>query len=119
MNSNHTGTDLPEKEEYPKLVRDNIPGLIEKQDSKVVATRILSDDEEFLSYLLAKIREEAEELAEANSDENLIEEIADVYEIIDAIVALKNIPISEITKTQNKKREDRGGFEKRILMLNN
>jgi predicted house-cleaning noncanonical NTP pyrophosphatase (MazG superfamily) len=117
MSFEYTMTDLPTENEYPKLVRDKIPEIIQANNGGRVPTKTLSDDEEYLTFLFRKIREEAEELSEATSDSNVVEEIADVYEIIDAILALKGIRRSEVIDVQDEKREKRGGFDKRILML--
>ena len=117
MSFTHTITDLPTENEYPKLIRDKIVEIIQANDGFTVPTRVLSDDVEFLEYLLKKVVEEAEELSQATSDSNLVEEIADVYEIIDAILKLKGIDHSNALTVQNEKREKRGGFEQRLLML--
>ncbi len=117
MSYQHTITDLKTENEYPKLVRDKIPKIIQASDGVTVPTKIVSDDQEFLAYLLRKVVEESEELSEAKTDSNLIEEIADVYEIIDTIVAVKGISADDVTKVQTEKREKRGGFQQRIVML--
>jgi predicted house-cleaning noncanonical NTP pyrophosphatase (MazG superfamily) len=44
MNFKHFETDLKIENEYPKLVRDNIPEIVEKLKGKRVKTRILEDD---------------------------------------------------------------------------
>lgn len=112
-------TDLPAENEYPKLVRDKIPQIIIEADGRTVPTRVLTDGTEFQAYLQKKIAEEAQELAEAETDSNIAEEIADVYEVIDALLKLKNIPREDVLKIQAEKRNKRGGFEQRLLMLNN
>ncbi|HEX8226317.1 MAG TPA: nucleoside triphosphate pyrophosphohydrolase [Candidatus Saccharimonadales bacterium] len=117
MSFEHTFTDLPAENEYPKLVRDKIPDIILAHDGVTVPTRILSDDDEYLAFLLRKGREEAEELSEAQTESNMREEIADLYEIIDTILALKGIPRADIVGIQDEKRQKRGGFDQRILML--
>lgn len=116
MSFTHTITNLPKENEYPKLVRDKIPEIVKTYDGIDVPTRILND-EEYLTYLLKKVVEEAEELSGAETDSNLVEEIADVYEIIDSILALKNVSREEVLAVRDEKREKRGGFDKRILML--
>lgn len=83
-----------------------------------VPTRALGD-EEYLVFLLRKVMEEAEELAHATTDDNLVEEIADVYEIVDALLKLKGIDRVQVLAVQMQKREKRGGFDKRTLMLGN
>lgn len=116
MTFNHTDTNHPLENEYPKLVRDKIPDIIKQNDGKEVPTRTL-DDQEFLSYLLQKVAEEAEELSQAKTDANIKEEITDIYEIIDTLIELRNFSAEEIAALQKAKREKRGGFEKRLLML--
>jgi len=102
--------------EYPKLVRDNIPEIIGKNDGVEPAYRVLHDDEEYLNALLKKAAEEARELEHSLEENNLEEELADLLEIIDAILALKNKLIVDVRAIQKEKRGTRGGFEKRIFM---
>lgn len=66
--------------EYNKWVRDKIPEIIES-DSKECETYRVSWKEK-LKYLYKKLGEEALELSEAES----IEELADVQEVVNAIV---------------------------------
>lgn len=113
----HTITDLPAENEYPKLIRDRIPEII-AADGRIVDTRTL-DDEEFLRYLLKKVIEEAEELAHATTKSNMLEEIADVREILDTLLKLKGVSDEQIQAIQDEKRQKRGGFEARLLMLSN
>lgn len=110
-------TDLPIENEYPKLVRDRIPELIERERGVKVKRQVISDDNEFLLLLIRKLREELAELQFSLKAGNLEEELADIFEIIDAITKLKAIPVSDVKKIQKKKRRERGGFEERILML--
>lgn len=117
MTFRHTDTDHPLENEYPKLIRDKIPEIIKQTKGNDVSLRMLADDQEFLSYLLKKVVEEAEELSQADTDTNLKEEIADIYETIDALIKMKSFSVAEILNIQSEKREKRGGFEKRLLML--
>lgn len=114
----HTITDLPTENEYPKLIRDRIPEII-RADGREVATTTLEEDKEFLQFLLKKAVEEAEELAHSENESNLLEEVADLREIIDTILALKGVSEEQIQAIQDEKREKRGGFTLRLLMLNN
>jgi predicted house-cleaning noncanonical NTP pyrophosphatase (MazG superfamily) len=116
MNFQHTETNLPLENEYPKLIRDKIPELV-KQEGIVPSIRKIQNDEEFLEYILKKIVEEAQELSEAKTDSNILEEIADVYEIINALKQLKNLSDADIEAVQTQKRQKRGGFDERIIML--
>ena len=118
MQYQHTVTDLPEENEYPKLVRDLIPQIIKNEDDRDVPVRVLND-EEFEKYLRQKVVEEATELKHADSDHNLAEEVADVRELLDTIQKLKGITEEQIKAVQDQKRAKRGGFDKRLLMLSN
>ncbi len=102
--------------EYPKLVRDRIPEIIKEKTGTEPVYNILESDSEFLGALLKKATEEAAELRSAADDKNLEEEIADLFEVLDAILALKGKSAEDIRLVQQKKREQRGGFGKRILM---
>lgn len=117
MTFNHFKTNLPKESEYPKLVRDRIPEIIEKNEKKKVKTRILKDNKEYLNFLLKKIEEETNELINTKNKKHLVEELSDVMEIIDEILKLKNLNLKEIRKAQKEKNIKRGGFEKRILMI--
>ena len=104
--------------EYPKLIRDNIPEIIIVNGGKP-ATRVLTDDTEFLDALLKKVVEEANELLSASSETNLLEEIADIREVLAALLELKGVSEEQIQAIQDAKRQKRGGFTQRLLMLHN
>jgi predicted house-cleaning noncanonical NTP pyrophosphatase (MazG superfamily) len=115
MDYTHTETDIPAENEYPKLVRDKIPELIRK-DGKVPLTQTLGD-EDILQYLLTKLIEESSELAAAKTLEHQKEELADVYEVIEALLAALSISDADIKKVQASKKQERGGFEDRVLLV--
>ena len=117
MKYKHTETKLPIEDQYPKLVRDKIPEIVEEKTGKEVKTRIMEKNEEYREYLLRKVVEEASELEKAESKEHRAEEIADILELIDTILGLDDLDLETIYKIQTRKREERGGFKKRILML--
>lgn len=102
--------------EYPKLVRDNIPDIIKKKEGFEPSYRILDDDTEFLNALLKKANEESAELQLSLGNNNLEEEIADLFEVIDTILALRGKSTEDIKAIQKEKRGKRGGFDKRIFM---
>jgi predicted house-cleaning noncanonical NTP pyrophosphatase (MazG superfamily) len=115
--SQHINADDPTASEYPKLIRDKIPEIIHAKGEEV-ETRTLGDDE-FLQFLLKKVVEEARELANTTNESDLLEEIADVREVIDAMLELKGISANQINAIQDAKRHKRGGFKLRLLMLHN
>ena len=95
---------------YNKLVRDNIPEIMIKNGAKPV-TKILSDDE-YLNELNKKLQEE---LTEYLLDGN-IEELADLEEVLLAILKLKNISLEEFNKIRIEKVNKRGAFDKKIFL---
>lgn len=95
---------------YHKLVRDNIPALIEGNGEKVV-THIASD-KEYEEKLIEKLDEE---VVEFNSDRTT-EELADILEVVYAIGEYNGVSKEQLEEVRVKKREARGGFEKRIIL---
>ena len=96
---------------YNKLVRDKIPEIIEKNGGKCVC-RIL-DDEEYIKMIDAKLDEE---LLEYHNDKN-IEELADLMEVIYAAAKARGYTIAELEEVRAKKADKRGGFDKKILLI--
>ena len=73
-----------------KLVRDLIPDLI-RQSGRTVEVRYLTGDE-LKAALGAKLIEEAQEAAEVvHSRKDLVEELADVREVVAALIAAVGI----------------------------
>lgn len=100
---------------YKKLVRDNIPEIIQKEN-KIPKTRILSDDE-YKYELLKKLVEESNEVLEAKEDKkDLIKELGDLLEVIDSTIKAFNLNKEEILILKDKRRRERGGFDKQIFL---
>lgn len=103
------------KKFYNKLVRDRIPEII-RDDKGIPKTRILSE-EEFVIELFKKIKEEAEECKNIREDrKELIKEIGDIYEVIEAIIEKFGFEKNEITKIKAYRKKTRGGFQKRVFL---
>ena len=96
---------------YNKLVRDRIPEII-TASGKTCVTRILSD-EEYLKMLDTKLDEE---LAEYHKDQN-IEELADLMEVLRSCAAARGYSIEQLEKIRVEKAAKRGGFVKKILLM--
>ena len=96
--------------EYDKIVRDKIPEVIEASGKKY-DIEILSD-EQYLEYLNKKIKEEVNEYLESGE----IEELADLEEVLRAILAAKNVSYDEFEKIRISKVNKRGAFEKKLLL---
>lgn len=100
---------------YQKLVRDRIPEII-RQHNKTCETVTLSEAE-YRQALRQKLIEEATEAAEATEAE-LVTELADLYEVIDALMQVYQISPQAAIAEQKRRREERGGFDRRIQLLN-
>ena len=96
---------------YHKLVRDRIPEIIENS-GKTCSTSILSESE-YIKMLDEKLNEELLEYQESKS----IEELADLLEVVRAVAAARGSSIEEVERIRLDKAAKRGGFEKRILLL--
>lgn len=96
---------------YNKLVRDNIPAIIEASGA-VCETEILNDSD-YLRMLDAKLDEE---LAEYHKDQN-IEELADLLEVIYACARARGYSLAELEAVRVAKADKRGGFDEKILLL--
>lgn len=106
---------MPKRIEYNKLVRDRIPEIIEA-DGREYGIKVM-DDAEYKQALLTKLIEEAQEVATADSDDERIKELADLQEVLDSIVTAFEISGDDIQKRQTERRQERGGFQKRIKLL--
>lgn len=95
---------------YGKLVRDRIADIIHERGEVAITHEATFD--EYTSLLQAKLLEEVQEYLQSEN----VEELADVSEVIHALSALHGTNREQLQLIQNQKREDRGGFEKRIVL---
>jgi predicted house-cleaning noncanonical NTP pyrophosphatase (MazG superfamily) len=96
---------------YDKLVRDRIPELIEA-DGKQCDVRVLQDGE-YASRLDQKLDEELLEYKQSGD----LTELIDLVEIVRAIVERHGKSWQEFEQFRSAKREARGGFAKRLLLI--
>ena len=97
--------------DYNKLVRDKIPEEINKIEGRKANYKIL-DEEEYQKELDKKLFEEAHEFVEEHS----IEELADLMEVINAEIKVRNINYEDIEEVRKIKAEKKGKFENKIYL---
>ena len=100
---------------FSKLVRDKIPEII-KHNGDIPTIRIL-EDKEYKEELLKKLIEECNEVLNAKTNIETLEELADTLEVIDAIVKLMGFNIEDVKKIQEEKKNKRGSFDKKIFLI--
>ena len=95
---------------YDKLVRDKIPEIIMKS-GKTCLVEVL-DNDKYVDLLDKKL---FEEMLEYHQDKS-VEELADIVEVIYAIAKSRGLSVEEFEKIRNKKADEMGGFDKKILL---
>lgn len=95
---------------YNKLVRDKIPEIIEKTGKKAVFEKVSQED--YIRLLNDKLGEELQEYMECQS----LEELADMVEVIYAILDQKQISLKEFENIRLQKATQRGTFKERLLL---
>jgi len=100
---------------YNKLVRDNIPDII-RAKGEVPVTKKLKPAE-YKKALLKKLQEEAAEVADAKTTLRLVDELADVEEVLAALRRAYNIERASVSAARRAKRKKRGGFSNRTFLL--
>lgn len=97
-----------------KLVRDNIPGIIAEKGC-VVAFKVLKGDK-LKRALHDKLLEEAHELADAKTRDEIIEEYADVVTVLEEFRRVYDIPFFTANDVYAKKIRDKGSFSKGVFL---
>ena len=95
---------------HNKLVRDRIPEIIEASGRKCI-TQVLPDDA-YIQALDAKLNEELAEYQQSKS----LEELADLLEVMGAVVKARGYTWDDLTRVRKEKRACRGAFDQRIFL---
>ena len=95
---------------YNKLIRDNNVKIMEDKGCKV-RYEIL-DNERYGKELDKKLKEEVNEYLEDYS----VEEMADVMEVIYAILEYRGTNMEEVEKIRIEKREKKGAFKNKVFL---
>jgi len=95
---------------YNKLVRDKIPQIIQQSGKQAIIEEV--SGEEYLELLNAKLGEELQEYIDSES----VKELADLVEVVYAILEYKDVSLREFEVIRNRKVEERGAFKKKLLL---
>lgn len=96
---------------YNKLIRDLIPEIIEKSGKTAVVQTLTKN--QYLAKLNEKLSEELQEYQESKN----FEELADILEVVYAIVKTRGHSIEELEQIRIAKGQNRGYFEKKLLLV--
>ncbi len=107
--------DIPTRREmHEKLVRDKIP---EKVAAGGETARVANlNREETIAALRIKLVEEAFEVRDASKD-TLVEELADVSEVLRALTDAAGYSMAEVEEVRKKKERGRGGFQEGRVLI--
>jgi len=97
-----------------KLVRDKIVEIMEAKGSKLYSYKL--NDQDFLKQLKLKLIEEATEVNRAQTKEEILEELADVLEIVQTITKMYQISEENLKTTQEKKLQEKGSYQERMFV---
>ncbi|ELZ91690.1 hypothetical protein C440_15289 [Haloferax mucosum ATCC BAA-1512] len=95
---------------YDKLVRDGIPEII--HDTGETPVTHVADGDEFDRRLREKLVEEATEFAE----DGTLDELADVFAVVDAVLDRRGDDWETLRELADEKAAERGGFEDGIVL---
>jgi len=95
---------------YNKLIRDKIPEIIEQSGKQAIIEKVTG--EEYMKLLNEKLCEELKEFMESQS----VEELADLVEVVYAILDYKNVSIKDFETIRQQKATKRGTFKEKLLL---
>lgn len=101
--------------EFNKIVRDKIPEIIISRGERAETVRLEGDA--LVKSLQRKLVEEALEVLDAKSGPDIVNEIADVEEVIRGICKSLNIEKKEVETERDKKERKRGGFSEGLMLI--
>lgn len=98
-----------------KIIRDKLHTSIKKSGKGHLLSQI-TDPLDILIYLKEKIVEEAIEVHDSHDIEDLKEELADIYEVMECICELTGLTIDDIIEKKIKKFLEKGSFKEGHLL---
>lgn len=99
-----------------KLVRDNIPQIITKSGKKAII--ILADKKDIIDLLKDKLIEEAHEAKLSNNKAELVEELADVLQVVKSLCQELKFNFKSLEVKTTKKAKTKGEYQKGYILKN-
>lgn len=103
------------RKEYYKLVRDAIPDII-RDRGQTCEVNVMTE-EDYRQALREKLVEEAREVVATSTLGELVTELADLQEVLDVLMRAYAISPEAVGVEQERRRSERGGFERRLRLL--
>lgn len=94
-----------------KLVRDNIPDIIESNNQS--AKTVILDGEKYTAALEKKLKEETREYLHSKE----LMELADILEVIEALAKNQGSSFEEVLELKKQKQAKNGAFDKKIFLV--
>ena len=95
-----------------KLIRDKMPDILRGYGITVFEKQI--DEGEYIRRLKDKLEEECKESLTASQPEALLEELADLSEVMIALAQAHGFSQKQLEDKRIAKKEEKGGFENRV-----
>jgi predicted house-cleaning noncanonical NTP pyrophosphatase (MazG superfamily) len=99
-----------------KLVRDYVPDELRRLGRTIVVTTVSGD--EYVSRLKEKLIEETDEAIHAGPT-TIVDELADVIEVVNALVLAHNVSIEKLLEAVLAKQRRLGGFNAGVFLVDN
>lgn len=100
--------------EFNKLVRDEIPSNIADRGEAVTAFRL--SGEALIASLKRKLAEEALEVLDARTTNEIADELADLREVAISLMSRLQISEADVESRRKKKAKARGSFTKALML---
>lgn len=99
---------------FDKLIRDKLYKKMVDAGIEVQLKEVC-DEQVLLNHFKAKMLEEASEVSNADSESELIEELADCLEVIHGFSKMLNVSFEKIDQIRKEKAEEKGGFSNVVV----
>jgi predicted house-cleaning noncanonical NTP pyrophosphatase (MazG superfamily) len=100
---------------YDKLIRDRVPSIMDDAGVRYGVQRL--DDVDYRAALRAKLVEEATEAARTTDRDSLLQELADLSEVMRYLASAEAIRHDEIEAERLERERTRGAFQERLRLL--